>query len=186
MASEEINTCDGGNTNEKCDCITILYIMFVIIATVAVIIMVASINNLGDTPKVMGLVGILAAFVVISNFAQMVEIRNQTDKRIKELENKLENMNNKVDGMEKTIEIDKERIQTKFEAIAKMMFVAKGEFYRYYVIYQQNKYKMVEIRGKDAFELSFKKFLSRYDDESVKDMFRRMLKDFGVPDDLYG
>ncbi len=127
--------------------------------------------------------GALAAFVVISNYAQMVDIRDQTNKRIKELDDKLENMNNKVDGMEKTIEIDKERIQTKFEAIAKMMLVAKGEFYRYYVIYQQDKYKMVEIRGKDAFELSFKKFLSRYDDESVKDMFRRMLKDFGVPDE---
>jgi hypothetical protein len=181
MASEEINTDDGGNKNEKCDCITILYIMFVIIATVAVIIMVASINNLGDTPKVMGLVGILAAFVVISNYAQMVEVRNQTDKRIKELEEKLENMNTNMEGMTKTIETDRDKIYAKFSGVEKMMYVDQGVFYRYYVIYQQDKYKMVEIRGKDAFELSFKKFLSRYDDESVKDMFRRMLKDFGVP-----
>ncbi len=155
--------------------------MFVIIATVAVIIMVASINNLGDTPKVMGLVGILAAFVVISNYAQMVEVRNQTDKRIKELEEKLENMNTNMEGMTKTIETDRDKIYAKFSGVEKMMYVDQGVFYRYYVIYQQDKYKMVEIRGKDAFELSFKKFLSRYDDESVKDMFRRMLKDFGVP-----
>lgn len=78
------------NKNEKCDCITILYIMFVIIATVAVIIMVASINNLGDTPKVMGLVGILAAFVVISNYAQMVEIRNETNRKLDEVRTKLD------------------------------------------------------------------------------------------------
>lgn len=173
--------------NSNCTMIMIWVIMGIIVAAVVCCVVgffcpvfkYADENNL-----VITFLGALAAFVVISNYAQMVEVRNQTDKRIKELEDKLENMNDKVDGMERIIEIDTERIKTKFEGVEKMMFVAKGEFYRYYVIYRQDKYKMVEIRGKDAFELSFKKFLSRYDDESVKDMFRRMLKDFGVPDDL--
>lgn len=166
----------------SCDCITVLFIMFVIIATVAIIIMVANIDGWGNTTKVSGLIGILATFVVVSNYAQMVEIRNQTDKRIKELEDKLEYLNNKLYGMEKTIEIDKERIKTKFEDTVKTMFVDNGYFYRYYVIYQKDKYKMVEIRGLDAFELSFPKFLSRYTDENIRNIFRQMLKDFGVPD----
>lgn len=110
MASEEINTGDGGNKNEKCDCITILYIMFVIIATVAVIIMVASINNLGDTPKVMGLVGILAAFVVISNYAQMVEIRNKTDEKMDQMKNELDELHKKLDQFENL----SERIESNF------------------------------------------------------------------------
>lgn len=183
MASEEINTGDGGNKNEKCDCITILYIMFVIIATVAVIIMVASINNLGDTPKVMGLVGILAAFVVISNYAQMVEVRNQTNERIKELEEKLENMNTKMDGMTRTIETDRDKIYAKFSGVEKMMYVDQGVFYRYYVIKQQDIYKMVEIKANYVFELSFSLFLSRYDNKDIINKQKEMLRDFGVPED---
>ena len=70
------------NENEKCDCITTLYACFVIIAVVAIIIMVASISGLGDTSKVLSLVGILATFVVISNYAQMVEMRKDTEKRM--------------------------------------------------------------------------------------------------------
>ena len=157
--------------------------MFVIIATVAVIIMVDSINNLGDTSKVMGLVGILAAFVVISNYAQMVEVKNRTDKRIKELEEKLENMNTNMEGMTKTIETDRDKIYAKFSGVEKMMYVDQGVFYRYYVIKQQDIYKMVEIRANYVFELSFSLFLSRYDNKDIINKQKEMLKDFGVPED---
>lgn len=90
MEKEEIDIGYKRNENKKCDCITTLYACFVIIAVVAIIIMVASIGSLGDTPKVMGLVGILATFVVISNYAQMVEIRNQTNRKLDEVKNKLD------------------------------------------------------------------------------------------------
>lgn len=173
--------------NSNCTMIMIWVIMGVIVAAVicCIIGFFCPVFKYADESNlVITFLGALAAFVVISNYAQMVEMRNQMNKRIMELENKLENMNDKVDGLEKTIEIDKDRIQTKFEGAEKTMFVEQGPFYRYYVICQRGKFKMIEIRGKDAFELSFEKYLSRYDDESVKDMFRRTLRDFGVPDNL--
>lgn len=169
--------------NEKCDCITTLYIMFVIIATVMMVFMVTNIEGWGDTTKVLGFFGIIAAFVVVSNYAQMVEVRNQTDKRIRELEDKLENMNANVNGMTRTIETDRDKIYAKFSGVEKMMYVDQGVFYRYYVIKQQDIYKMVEIKANYVFELSFSLFLSRYDNKDIINKQKEMLRDFGVPED---
>lgn len=93
MEKEEIDIGYKRNENKKCDCITTLYVCFVIIAVVAIIIMVASIGSLGDTTKVMGLVGILAAFVVISNYAQMVEIKNDTKRKLDDIQEKEKKIN---------------------------------------------------------------------------------------------
>ena len=71
------------------DCITCLYAGFIIVATVAICIIAANINNLGDTDKVLALIGILATFVVISNYAQMVEIRKKTEGDMGEMKEEL-------------------------------------------------------------------------------------------------
>lgn len=182
MEKEEINLGGNRDENKKCDCITTLYIMFVIIATVMMVFMVTNIEGWGDTTKVLGFFGIIAAFVVVSNYAQMVEVRNQTDKRIRELEDKLENMNANVNGITRAIETDRDKIYSKFDGVEKMIYADQGLYYRYYVIKCREGYKMVETRGNYVFELSFQKFLSRYDDKTIKKMFRQMLKDFGVPE----
>lgn len=100
MTEEKTGTKNKRNENNKRDCITTLYACFVIIAVVAIIIMVASIDSLGDTTKVMGLVGILATFVVISNYAQMVEIRNKTDEKMDWMKNELDDLHKQLDQFE--------------------------------------------------------------------------------------
>lgn len=162
------------------------FIMVVIVAAVVCCIIgffCPKFEYLDENNLVITFLGALAAFVVISNYAQMVEVRNQTDKRIKELEEKLENMNTKMDGMTRTIETDRDKIYAKFSGVEKMMYVDQGVFYRYYVIKQQDIYKMVEIKANYVFELSFSLFLSRYDNKDIINKQKEMLRDFGVPED---
>lgn len=168
---------------ESPDLITVLFFLFAIIAIIAVIYVMCRLDCLDDRELAYSFIGIIATFVVVGNFAQMVEIRNQTDKRIKELEEKLENMNTKMDGMTRTIETDRDKIYAKFSGVEKMMYVDQGVFYRYYVIKQQDIYKMVEIKANYVFELSFSLFLSRYDNMDIINKQKEMLRDFGVPED---
>ena len=142
-----------------------------------------------DNPNniVITFLGALAAFVVISNYAQMIEIRNQTDKRIKELESKLEAMNTTIDEKVRVTGTDKTIIRNKYLSIEKMMFCDQGVLFRYYAIQDLSGYKMLKIMGyseEDIDEIEFKEYLRRFSDDDIRESEKKKLKNFGVPDNL--
>lgn len=122
-------------TKEKKECnwtmIMVWFIMFVIVAAVVCCIIgfffhkfeYDNTNNI-----VITFLGALAAFVVISNYAQMVDIRNKTDERLDEMKDELE---------KKTEELSKktDRIIQKIDAIlsGELDIVAIKEKYKYEV-----------------------------------------------------
>ena len=71
---------------EEPDVITVLFMLFAIIAIVAVIFTMFKLDCIGDNETVVySFIGIIATFVVISNFAQMVEMRKDTEKRMDDM-----------------------------------------------------------------------------------------------------
>lgn len=95
---------------DNSDYITCLYAGFIIVATVVICIIATNINSLGNTDKVLALIGILATFVVISNYAQLVEIRNKTDEKMDQMKNELDELHKKLDQFENL----SERIESNF------------------------------------------------------------------------
>jgi hypothetical protein len=80
-------------------------------------------------------VGILATFIVVGNFAQVSEIRNSTDKQIKDLDLKTQN---KIDQL--NILYDKINKETsKLGELEKKTYYIYGEAYRLFGIYTLDK-----------------------------------------------
>lgn len=131
--------------------------------------------------------GALAAFVVISNFAMMVEIRNKTENKIKDFENKLETMSTTIDEKVIVMDTDKENIKNIYMAIEKIMFCDQGVLFRYYAIKDTSGYKMLKVMGysKEGIdEIEFKEYLRRFSDDDMKESEKNKLKSFGVPDNM--
>ena len=131
--------------------------------------------------------GALAAFVVISNFAMMVEIRNKTENKIKDFENKLEAMNTTIDEKVNVMDTDKENIKNIYMALEKIMFCDQGVLFRYYAIKDTAGYKMLKVMGyseEGIDEIEFKEYLRRFSDDDMKESEKNKLKNFGVPGNL--
>lgn len=131
--------------------------------------------------------GALAAFVVISNFAMMVEIRNKTENKIKDFENKLETMSTTIDEKVIVMDTDKENIKNIYMAIEKIMFCDQGVLFRYYAIKDTSGYKMLKVMGyseEGIDEIEFKEYLRRFSDDDMKESEKNKLKSFGVPDNM--
>lgn len=75
------------------DLITILYAVFIFIAIIAILVIMCKIESLGKTSTVLAFIGILAAFVIISNYAQLLEVKHDTDERVKNLEENFKKAN---------------------------------------------------------------------------------------------
>ncbi len=67
------------------DLITILFFLFTIIATIAVICVMFRLDCLDEKETAYSFIGIIATFVVVGNFAQMVEMRKDTEKRMDDM-----------------------------------------------------------------------------------------------------
>ena len=80
---------------DKCyhmDWITILYIIFILAAIVSISVITCKINSLGATSIVIAFIGILTAFVIMSNYAQLLEVKRVT-------ENELSRMSQSIDDI---------------------------------------------------------------------------------------
>ena len=131
--------------------------------------------------------GALAAFVVISNYAQMMEIRNKTENKLKEFEDKLGTMNTTIDEKVRVTDTDKANIRNKYLTIEKMLFCDHGVLFRYYAIKDQSGYIMLKIMGyseESIDEIEFKEYLKRFSDDDMRESEKKKLKNFGVPDNL--
>lgn len=179
-----------GKKPRNCTIIMIWVIMVIIAAAVVCCICGFFFNIFEYDNKdniVITFLGALAAFVVISNYAQMVEVRNQTDKRIKELESKLEAMSTTIDEKVRVTDTDKTNISNKYETMEKIMFCDQGILFRYYAIKDSTGYKMLKTRGyseKDIDEIEFKEYLRRFSDNDMRESEKKRLKNFGIPDNL--
>lgn len=133
---------------------------------------------------VITLLGALAAFVVISNFTLMMEIRNKTENKLKEFEDKLKTMNTTIDEKVRVTDTDKANIRNKYLTIEKILFCDQGVLFRYYAIKTLSGYIMLKILGyseKDIQEIEFKEYLRRFSDDDMKETEKKKLKNFGVP-----
>ena len=82
---------------EEPDVITVLFVIFSIVAIVAVIFTMFKLDCIGDNETVVySFIGIIATFVVISNYAQMVEIRNKTEKELEDMKEDIEKYKNNI------------------------------------------------------------------------------------------
>ena len=170
--------------------IMVWVMMFVIVAAVVCCIIGFFFHKF-EYPNTDNLVitflGALAAFVVISNYAQMVEIRNKTENKLKEFEDKLRAMNTTIDEKVRVTETDKANIRNKYLTIEKMMFCDQGVLFRYYAIKDQSGYIMLKIMGyseESIDEIEFKEYLRRFSDDGMRESEKKKLKNFGVPDNL--
>lgn len=183
---------DKSKNKKQHDCTMIMiWVIMGIIAAAVVCCVVGFFFPIFKYPDednlVITFLGALAAFVVISNFALMVEIRNKTENKIKEFENKLEAMNTTIDEKVNVMDTDKENIKNMYMAIEKMMFCDQGVLFRYYAIKDTSGYKMLKVMGysKEGInEIEFKEYLRRFSDDDMKESEKKKLKDFGVPDNL--
>lgn len=76
--------CEGKRNDP--DLITVLFFLFTIIAIIAVIYVMFRLDCFDDRELAYSFIGIIATFVVVGNFAQMVEMRNETKKRMIEMD----------------------------------------------------------------------------------------------------
>jgi len=114
---------------------------------------------------VLTFIGILATFIVVGNFAQVSEIRNNFDKQVHELEFK---MQNKIDQL-KSLFDEVNETKTKLTEIQNDTYYATAEAYRLYGIYNsdQNKLKnstthfisAIEFYNKTGIEYKLNKFI---------------------------
>lgn len=131
--------------------------------------------------------GALAAFVVICNFTLMMETKNKTENKLKEFEDKLENMNTTIDEKVRVTDTDKANIRNKYLTLEKMMFCDQGTLFRYYAIKDLSGYIMLKVMGyseENIHEIEFKEYLRRFSDDDMKESEKKKLKNFGVPDSL--
>lgn len=70
--------------------ITVFIVLFAIVTIVAEIVVVSKIENFCAEKLVLSFIGIIATFVVVSNLAQVIEIRNETNRKLDEVRKKLD------------------------------------------------------------------------------------------------
>lgn len=85
---------NGITKQKRChrDWITILYIIFIVAAIVSISVITYKIDSLGATSIVIAFIGILTAFVIMSNYAQLLEVKRVT-------ENELSRMSKNIDDI---------------------------------------------------------------------------------------
>ena len=132
----------------NCDCITSLFAGFVIVAIVAICFIVEKIDGLGNTSIVLAFIGILATFVVISNYAQMLEIRNKTKDDIEQRQHDLRIMNQKIDALTKDYGIEEIAIRELF-GFNELSFVLLERLVMesYYIVTYNNETMLVVVTG---------------------------------------
>lgn len=75
--------------NQRCDMITAFYCAFIVLEAVLTAVIAANVKTIGDKSLVLAFMGVLATFVVISNYAQLLEVKHKTNGRLNILENKI-------------------------------------------------------------------------------------------------
>lgn len=70
--------------------ITVFIVLFAIVTIVAEIVVVSKIESFCAEKLVLSFIGIIATFVVVSNLAQVIEIRNETNRKLDEVRTKLD------------------------------------------------------------------------------------------------
>lgn len=78
------------------DAITIFVVLFAIVTIVAEIVILSKIDSFSANQIGLSFIGIVATFVVISNFAYVIETRNMVKEDLEKMENKVE----KIAGLE--------------------------------------------------------------------------------------
>lgn len=78
------------------DAITVFVVLFAIITIVAEIVILSKIDSFSANQIGLSFIGIVATFVVISNFAYVIETRNKVKEDLEKMENKVE----KIAGLE--------------------------------------------------------------------------------------
>ena len=68
--------------NQHCDMITTFYCAFIVLEAVLTALIAANVKTIGDNSLVLAFIGILATFVVISNYVQILEIKKSCDRKI--------------------------------------------------------------------------------------------------------
>lgn len=162
----------------NCDCITSLFAGFVI---VAICFIVGKIDGLGNTSIVLAFIGILATFVVISNYAQMLEIRNKTKDDIEQRQQDLRIMNQKIDALAKGYGVEEIAIREFFDycELSIVQFDRRTTC-TYYVVYKdERKPVLVKVSGtadqKKAIDFSPKEYLDLLKEDELKKEKKRLL-----------
>ena len=170
--------------------IMIWFIMFVIV--VAVVCCVAGFfchkfeyedpDNL-----VVTFLGALAAFVVISNYALMVEIKNKTKDDIEKRQRDLDIMNQKIDALAKGFGIDEIAIKElfNFEEISFRLWESIV-MENYYIVTYNNETMLVVVTGtknnRRARKCSPKEYLEHYrNDPKRQEELKEELMKSGIP-----
>lgn len=90
-------------TKQKCchyDLITILYVIFILAAIVSISVITCKINSLGATSIVIAFVGILTAFVIMSNYAQLLEVKRVTENELSRMSKSIDDIHDKLKMMD--------------------------------------------------------------------------------------
>lgn len=74
------------SNREAPDLTTVLFILFAIIAIITVICVMFRLDCLDNNETAYSFIGIIATFVVVGNFSQIVEMRNETKRKMVEME----------------------------------------------------------------------------------------------------
>ncbi|MBO7469717.1 MAG: hypothetical protein J6T81_06265 [Bacteroidales bacterium] len=82
--------------NQHCDMITAFYCAFIVLEAVLTAVIAINVKSIGDNSLVLAFIGILATFVVISNYAQMLEIRHRAEKEIDKIKYEVSEINKKL------------------------------------------------------------------------------------------
>lgn len=98
--------CEGKRNDP--DLISVLFFLFTIIAIIAVIYVMFRLDCFDDRELAYSFIGIIATFVVVGNFAQIVEMRNETKRKMVEME---ENQEKKIKDLEDAVQIISDIIQ---------------------------------------------------------------------------
>lgn len=78
------------------DAITVFIVLFAIVTIVAEIVILSKINSFSNEQLGLSFIGIIATFVVISNFSHVIETRNKVKDDLQMMEEKVE----KIAGLE--------------------------------------------------------------------------------------
>lgn len=117
--------------------------------------------------------GALAAFVVISNYALMVEIRNKTKEDIELRQMDLSIMNQKIDALSKGYGVEEIAIRELFDYKKLSIIQFERRIDTYYVVYlNEKKPVFVKVTGpkeqKKAVRFSPKEYLDNIKDEETR------------------
>lgn len=84
------------NKKNDPDAITVFIVLFAIVTIVAEIVILSKIDSFSKEQLGLSFIGIIATFVVISNFAHVIETRNKVNDDLRKMEGRVE----KIAGLE--------------------------------------------------------------------------------------